>query len=708
MATIRLVPSTYAVSNSTVTVSNASNMYANVDSTNYATITHTTSGTTSYYLYLRGFDFDSVPINATVTSVVVKIRGYESGLATSTSYAPRLYNSTSTISGASAASENFGTSTKTITVPYTGTWATLKGYGENLGIRLTVRRNNRNTQCYIYVYGAEIEVTYTIPTANVTINNSTSATVTASDTTPGIGDDVVITSSTISDIVVKDNGVDVTNQFVQLPGGTVSAVPDSNFTTGFSASGANFYQSSSTTSTSWLEYAIGHSAESPYSTSNTSNTYVKPESSTGWINYEFDFSDIPLAATITSTTVKVYGARENATVDSTHVARFQCYSGNTAKGTIQNFTSTSNSLVTVSDPGTWTVSELQDAQLRFEIGYYGGRMLGITWTVVYEVRGYIYTITAIAGDHTITVTPAASTIPVTGVSLNKQATSIQEGSTEQLTATVAPSNATDQSVSWTSSNTSVATVNSSGLVTAVSAGSATITVTTTDGSKTATCAVTVTQAATVQYRLTNTMVAGKSYLISNGNSGSVYLLSNEANGSRTLKGVAATVTDGIVSITSATAAKCLFACVETSAGNSVTTGLMIDGKYLYCDNASGLRMNTVTTLDRFWHYQDNKFWQFKNSSSNGYSDTSSEYKYYLTWSNGNATDSHVDTAGIENSTIPLTYLYEEYVPSTDALYVKINGSWASVNSAYVKQNGTWVQTDISQVFQSGVNYVKGN
>ena len=208
---------------------------------------------------------------------------------------------------------------------------------------------------------------------------------------------------------IKDNGVDITSQFVQAQDGSVSAVPGTQFTTGFSASGANFYQSSSTTGTDWLEYAIGHSAESPYSTSNTSNTYVKPDGDTGWINYTFDFDDVPPSATIKSVSVKVYGARENSTIDTSHVARFQCYSGSTAKGTIQNFTSTSNSLVTVTDPGTWTASELHDAQLRFEIGYYGGRMLGITWTVTYEADGYTYTITSIATDHTIVVTSGGVT-----------------------------------------------------------------------------------------------------------------------------------------------------------------------------------------------------------------------------------------------------------------------------------------------------------
>ena len=65
------------------------------------------------------------------------------------------------------------------------------------------------------------------------------------------------------------------------------------------------------------------------------------------------------------------------------------------------------------------------------------------------------------------------------------------GETGQLAATVAPADATDKSVTWSSSNGSVASVDASGRVTAVSAGSATITVKTEDGGKTATCAVTV-------------------------------------------------------------------------------------------------------------------------------------------------------------------------------------------------------------------------
>ena len=76
---------------------------------------------------------------------------------------------------------------------------------------------------------------------------------------------------------------------------------------------------------------------------------------------------------------------------------------------------------------------------------------------------------------------AAATVPVESVSLDKTELSLEVGGEETLTATVEPSNATNKDVTWESSDTSVATVDTSGLVTAVSAGTATITVTTADG-----------------------------------------------------------------------------------------------------------------------------------------------------------------------------------------------------------------------------------
>ena len=84
-------------------------------------------------------------------------------------------------------------------------------------------------------------------------------------------------------------------------------------------------------------------------------------------------------------------------------------------------------------------------------------------------------------------------VSVTGVSISPTTGSIAYGeSTLTIKATVTPSNATNKAVTWTSSNENVATVSVRGVVTAVSAGTATITATTMDGGFTATCTVTVT------------------------------------------------------------------------------------------------------------------------------------------------------------------------------------------------------------------------
>ena len=102
------------------------------------------------------------------------------------------------------------------------------------------------------------------------------------------------------------------------------------------------------------------------------------------------------------------------------------------------------------------------------------------------------TVTTADGSFTDTcqVTVNGVTVPVTGVSLDKTELTLTEGGSETLVATITPDNAANKTVTWTSSNPSVATVNN-GEVTAVSAGEATITVTTADGGFTAECTVTV-------------------------------------------------------------------------------------------------------------------------------------------------------------------------------------------------------------------------
>jgi len=103
------------------------------------------------------------------------------------------------------------------------------------------------------------------------------------------------------------------------------------------------------------------------------------------------------------------------------------------------------------------------------------------------------TVKTVDGNKTAacTVNVSATAVAVTGVSLNKQSTSLNVGGAETLIPAITPSNATNQNLTWTSSNTSAVTVSTGGLVTAVAAGTATITVSTVDGNKTAACAVSV-------------------------------------------------------------------------------------------------------------------------------------------------------------------------------------------------------------------------
>ncbi len=93
---------------------------------------------------------------------------------------------------------------------------------------------------------------------------------------------------------------------------------------------------------------------------------------------------------------------------------------------------------------------------------------------------------------TCNVTVSATAISVTGVTLDITNKQLNKGETFTLTPTIAPANATNYNVTWTSSNDAVATVDANGKVTAVAVGDATITVTTEDGNHTATCSVTVT------------------------------------------------------------------------------------------------------------------------------------------------------------------------------------------------------------------------
>ncbi len=122
---------------------------------------------------------------------------------------------------------------------------------------------------------------------------------------------------------------------------------------------------------------------------------------------------------------------------------------------------------------------------------------------------------AAAGTYSDVITFTAEVkdakVAVESVNLNKTATSLTVGNNETLTATVKPDDATDKTVTWTSSDTSVASVDENGNVTAVAVGSATITATA-DG-QSATCQVTVNETISFEYSYNG---RGKMYTVEKG------------------------------------------------------------------------------------------------------------------------------------------------------------------------------------------------
>lgn len=245
MATMRLIPSTYYRNNSSyVSVTDADNMYTNTDSTTYASVRNSRNSTSNtYYCYLRGFNFNDIPSNAVVSGFSIKIKASESYMSTSSSYRMSLYNNTTAISNTTVTSSlSTSVNTYTFPIPSTLTWDTLKGYGSDFGIRIPLRRSSTSNNSYVYVYGAEIEVTYTVPVYHsVTITNNTSATVTASSSSALEGTDVEVRSDTMSGITVTDNGVDVTSQFVQRQASAESYDVENVGTYGFSLNSSTGY-----------------------------------------------------------------------------------------------------------------------------------------------------------------------------------------------------------------------------------------------------------------------------------------------------------------------------------------------------------------------------------------------------------------------------------------------------------------------------------
>ena len=158
---------------------------------------------------------------------------------------------------------------------------------------------------------------------------------------------------------------------------------------------------------------------------------------------------------------------------------------------------------------------------------------------------------------TITITVIEENVAVTGIALNKNSLNLKNGETERITATVAPINASDKNVTYTSSNPMVATVDGTGLVTGISKGTAVITASATDGTNiSSSCTVNVTYDTQVSLNITNkTIYVEDTYTIAatvvpaGANQGVIWASSNTSVATVTSAGKVTGVNEGNVTIT---------------------------------------------------------------------------------------------------------------------------------------------------------------
>lgn len=358
MAVIRLIASAYSRSNTNyVSVTNEENMYDNTsDSSDYATLRGRAgrNSNNTYYAFIHGFNFGSVPSNAIVSSFKVKIKAYRGSYQATgnTNYRICLASqpSNSYKIGNTTLSEDITTSTSgTVYEIPTGslTWSQLVGYGSNFSIDIPLRNSGSSSSNYpyVYVYGAEIEVTYSMPDPRtITSTLSGNGTISPSGANTYYDGDtynLTITPTTKTDTVTatKDN-VDITNDLVvhyetgsststNAVLGTYSLVSG-----GFNGSGASYFQGL---------VGKGHTA-----TTTTSNYYSSGSGTRAVFQYEINFSNIPSNAIITNLYMIANGHAESTSQSSEYMC-VQLKSGSIELSEQYNFKShgTSNGNETI-------------------------------------------------------------------------------------------------------------------------------------------------------------------------------------------------------------------------------------------------------------------------------------------------------------------------------------------------------------------------
>ena len=468
--------------NSGFTITDLNNAYSDAESSNYASLELAGGESGDFYL---NFPVD-IPSGAVIQSVTPKATfGFNRNNSSSGYTAECQMYSGSSYKGQTTSIVTSGSSDveKTMYTLNSGTWTASEL--SNARLYLTATNNASSTHRFLYVYGASLEITYEsdglsykytisnisadhtitiadIPGTNYTVTASSSysgATVSPSTQSVREGRDAVveIRVNDIQEIVVKDNGTDVTSSVVQLPGGgysytiesiraahtitvteasyysitgssTFSSASFTNLPKKIYTSGSNYTVIINSTGNQYsyklfdntvdvtdnivrsgtvkcipVEYVYGTSTPTNpnnalHDTSNTTYAEHRVISGAYW-EYKIDTSNIPQNVTIVSISckVKAYGTR------TSNCGTVQLYSGTTAKGSTTNVP-TSESVFEINNIGTWTREDLDNCILRINSTYTGSTAYYVNLygaELIVEYSGNNYTIEDVREDHTL-------------------------------------------------------------------------------------------------------------------------------------------------------------------------------------------------------------------------------------------------------------------------------------------------------------------
>lgn len=392
--TITVIPSGYiSLTNMTINASYAiTRGYTNADDTTYTRFDGTAS--TTGYVYFT-FDTSSIPANATITSVTARGKARVSNTTRVSSTVMQLYTNTT----AKGDNTTFAATTASTQDLSAGSWTRTEL--NNLRLRIGGTFSSSSSSKRIDFYGADVTITYTVPTYTVSASGDGTLDPSSSTTVEG-GESYTLRISGLSaKPTVTDNNVDVTSSLTETTEVTETLIPGSNTVSGWYSSTdlTNMYTDAS---------------------SDTRATFQLAGGSTGTVYLDIGDISIPSGATIKSVTCQAtlqYG-RNNSS--SGFTSSCQMYAGSTAKGSSTSWVTAGGTDVaktTISlTIGSWTASEINNARFYLTATNNASStrryvyIYGVSFSVTYESDGitYVYTLSNVSADHTIVVTAASA------------------------------------------------------------------------------------------------------------------------------------------------------------------------------------------------------------------------------------------------------------------------------------------------------------